>query len=57
MATSDRRRKTLLAKQQAKAGRFAAAGKRRGQSRYARKAKYCQKNGVWGFEVPAPKPW
>jgi endonuclease YncB( thermonuclease family) len=28
-----------------------------GESQYARKKAYCQKNGVWGFEVPEPKPW
>jgi hypothetical protein len=28
-----------------------------GESRYARKRKYCVKNNVWGFEVPFPKPW
>jgi hypothetical protein len=28
-----------------------------GESRYAKKHKYCIKNGVWGFEVPEPKPW
>jgi hypothetical protein len=27
------------------------------QSKYARKYDYCTRNGVWGFEVPAPKPW
>lgn len=28
-----------------------------GDSNYARKKAYCRKNGVWGFEVPEPKPW
>ena len=28
-----------------------------GNSNYARKASYCRGNGVWGFEVPEPKPW
>jgi len=28
-----------------------------GDSHYARKRDYCRKNGVWGFEVPFPKPW
>jgi hypothetical protein len=28
-----------------------------GTSKYAMKKRYCDKNGVWGFEVPAPKPW
>ena len=28
-----------------------------GDSRYARKRKWCISNGVWGFEVEEPKPW
>ena len=28
-----------------------------GESQYALKKAYCHKNGVWGFEVPEPKPW
>lgn len=28
-----------------------------GNSSYGRKRAYCAKNGVWGFEVPEPKPW
>ncbi|MEA3225114.1 MAG: hypothetical protein U9Q07_04125 [Planctomycetota bacterium] len=28
-----------------------------GDSQYARKRDYCRKNGVWGWEVPFPKPW
>ncbi len=28
-----------------------------GESQYAKKRKYCIKNGVWGFEVADPKPW
>ncbi len=29
----------------------------KGCSRYARKRKWLDSNGLWGFEVPAPKPW
>lgn len=29
----------------------------RGASRYARKRKWLDRNGRWGFEVPSPKPW
>ncbi len=29
----------------------------KGNSLYAKKRAYCLKNGVWGFEVPEPKPW
>ncbi len=28
-----------------------------GDSTYARKKKWLAKNGLWGFEVPHPKPW
>jgi hypothetical protein len=28
-----------------------------GNSKYARKRAFCLKNGVWGWEVPTPKPW
>jgi len=28
-----------------------------GNSNYGRKRVYCARNGVWGFEVPEPKPW
>ncbi len=27
------------------------------KSRYARKREWCARNGVFGFEVPEPKPW
>ena len=30
---------------------------RQKKSLYARKREYCNKTGLWGFEVPAPKPW
>ena len=26
-------------------------------SNYSRKLSYCARNGVWGWEVPEPKPW
>lgn len=28
-----------------------------GSSRYGRKVKWCQSHGVFGFQVPEPKPW
>ena len=28
-----------------------------GESEYARKRAYLNKHGLWGFEVPEPKPW
>jgi hypothetical protein len=27
------------------------------KSKYARKAAWLFRHGVWGFEVPFPKPW
>ncbi len=52
---SNRRKKALAQKRQARKTRFAEGGK--GNSRYARKAAYLHKNGLWGWEVPHPKPW
>jgi hypothetical protein len=26
-------------------------------SNYSRKSDWTSRNGVWGFEVPEPKPW
>lgn len=28
-----------------------------GQSSYARKSRYLKKAGLFGFQVPEPKPW
>lgn len=28
-----------------------------GESQYARKKKYCDRHGVYGFQVLEPKPW
>ena len=52
---SKRRSKALAAKRQRRARRFSTHGK--GKSKYARKAKYLHNAGLWGFEVPSPKPW
>jgi hypothetical protein len=41
-------------KQKRKGQAYSAGG---GDSRYARKRQWCIKNGVWGWEVPEPKPW
>jgi endonuclease YncB( thermonuclease family) len=49
------RRTTLSDKKRMKnTAQYKAGG---GESQYALKKAYCQKNGVWGFEVPEPKPW
>lgn len=28
-----------------------------GASNYAKKKAWCDRNGMWGFEVSPPKPW
>ena len=55
MAVKGRARKLKQARK--KAAKLAAMDKAGGKSRYARKHAYCVRNGVWGFEVPEPKPW
>ncbi len=55
MPKGQKRQKALEAKRQARANRFKAQGK--GQSKYARKAKYLFVNSKWGFEIEGPKPW
>jgi hypothetical protein len=49
-----KRTEALAAKQDRKARAMLTPG---AESKYARKKKYCDKNGVWGFEVAEPKPW
>lgn len=50
-----------VAKQSARQRRRAQMAKEgtigKGTSRYARKRKWLDSNGLWGFEVSAPKPW
>ena len=50
-----KRRNTLADKKKRKLSQSYLDGG--GNSRYARKRNYCLKNGVWGWEVPFPKPW
>jgi hypothetical protein len=40
-----------------KAAKEAAMRKPGKQSNYARKRDYLHKHGLWGWEVPEPKPW
>jgi hypothetical protein len=28
-----------------------------GESKYGRKKKYCDNHGLFGFQIPDPKPW
>lgn len=52
-----RRTKRRIMLDQKRQARLNRAENPKGNSRYARKAAYCHKHGVWGFEVPNPKPW
>lgn len=54
---SKRRTEQLKKRTQRRAQRKASQLKPGEKSRYARKKEYCDKHGVWGFEVPTPKPW
>lgn len=56
MSKGKRRQKTQSAKRRAAADRN-RPGKDGDNSNYGRKRAYCQKHGVWGFQVPNPKPW
>ena len=53
MAKSKKRHQQLLQKQ----SRKKASMNSHGTSRYARKASYCASHGVWGWQIPEPKPW
>jgi hypothetical protein len=50
-----KRRKEVEKKK--KARKEAAMKHPSGESQYGRKKRYCESNGVWGFQVPEPKPW
>lgn len=52
-----KRRKAIKENQKKRRKETAAYLAGGGESQYARKKAYCHKNGVWGFEVPEPKPW
>jgi len=48
------KRNKVINRQAKKAGKGKSRQKK---SMYARKREYCNKSGLWGFEVPSPKPW
>jgi len=50
-----KRRSTLQKNKSAR--RAAAAAHPSGQSQYGRKKRYCDGKGLFGFQVPDPKPW
>ena len=53
MATGRKRKAIITARRQRRASQHKPGGK----SKYARKAAYCRRHGVWGFDVGFPKPW
>ncbi len=56
---SKRRQKLLISRAQNRAAKDRRMRKDGGggQSNYARKFAWLNSNGLWGFEVPDPKPW
>ena len=54
MAKGIRRTKALAAKASRKKHALSHPA---GQSHYGRKKQYCDRNDVFGFQVPEPKPW
>jgi endonuclease YncB( thermonuclease family) len=54
MPKSKKRKKISDHKSHKRSAKYTEGG---GESQYARKKAYCHKNGVWGFDVPEPKPW
>jgi len=48
------KRNKVINRQTKKAGKGKSRQKK---SLYARKHEYLNKTGLWGFEVPSPKPW
>lgn len=54
MAKGDRRKRILAEKQRKKGEKYLEG---RGESRYARKRRWLDREGKWGWEVPEPKPW
>jgi len=56
MAKSNRRKQIVMSQKARRklTAKYLAGG---GKSKYARKHAYLNKAGLWGFEVPTPKPW
>lgn len=50
-----KKRKALMSEKRMRKER--AANNPSGESKYARKERYCNSHRVWGFEVSEPKPW
>lgn len=54
MANTVKKNRIKMEKRSRRAGDMAGNS---GRSKYARKAEYCKKHGVMGWEVKEPKPW
>jgi hypothetical protein len=54
MAVKSERRRELTRQREAKKAAMGNAGQ---ISKYARKHAWCAAHGVFGFQVPEPKPW
>lgn len=53
------KRRTSRANERAKRKAAREVGQKRpsGQSNYGRKSRWLNEHGMWGFDVPSPKPW
>lgn len=51
--STDRTKKAMEKRAKRKSNQLAPGFR----SKYARKHAYLSKNGLWGFQVPSPKPW
>jgi len=52
-----RRTKRHQKRQKRRAERESGQRRPGGKSAYAKKSAWCHAHGVWGFDVPSPKPW
>jgi len=56
-AKGGRRQRIQRERQKRRAEKYKRMLQPGGESDYARKKRWCDRNGKWGFEVPEPKPW
>ncbi len=57
MIMASKKRKAQSARKRQRQTAAFSEGSKGGQSKYARKARYLKKAGLFGFQVPGPKPW
>jgi hypothetical protein len=53
----NQRKKARATRNQLRKARYERGELGKGRSNYGRKEAYLNKHGLWGFEVPEPKPW